>query len=292
MALENRRICPAPSRSSGAAVARRRCRSPARPFCCMPSRGSATPSSSSAMRRCWQGGRKVDLRSSAGAAAAVVAARTASRSIAYRRAAAGIRPALSVAQSSAGVRDAAATIPADVPYLAAPAERAAYWRDRLPPGRPRAGFVWSGSSSHKNDANRSIALVRGSSALFENPPVAMLQPADASCATRIAKRLRGLPNLIHLGDDLRDFADTAAIISLLDVVVSVDTAVAHLAGALGKPVVILLPHAADFRWMRDRDDTPWYPTAKLLRQPAFGDWDSVIACCRRIDGWAGSSRGR
>ena len=89
--------------------------------------------------------------------------------------------------------------------------------------------------------------------------------------------LRGLPNLIHLGDDVRDFADTAAIISLLDVVVSVDTAVAHLAGAMGRPVVILLPHAADFRWMRDRDDSPWYPTAKLLRQPAFGDWDSVIA---------------
>ena len=99
----------------------------------------------------------------------------------------------------------------------------------------------------------------------------------ASCALRIAKSWRGLPNLVHLGGGLRDFADTAAIISLLDVVVSVDTAVAHLAGALGKPVVILLPHAADFRWMRDRDDTPWYPTAKLLRQPAFGDWDSVIA---------------
>ena len=89
--------------------------------------------------------------------------------------------------------------------------------------------------------------------------------------------LRGLPNLIHLGDGVRDFADTAAIISLLDVVVSVDTAAAHLAGAMGKPVVILLPHAADFRWMRDRDDSAWYPTAKLLRQPAFGDWDSVIA---------------
>ena len=89
--------------------------------------------------------------------------------------------------------------------------------------------------------------------------------------------LQGLPNLVHLGSELRDFADTAAVISLLDVVVSVDTAVAHLAGALGKPVVILLPYASDFRWMRHRADTPWYPTAKLIRQQAFGDWGSATA---------------
>jgi tetratricopeptide (TPR) repeat protein len=167
------------------------------------------------------------------------------------------------------------TIPAAVPYLAAAAERQAYWRDRLPPGRLRAGFVWSGQSSHKNDRNRSIALSR-LSVLFEDPKVQCfslqrdLRDADGEA-------LHDLPNLVHLGDNLRDFADTAAIISLLDVVVSVDTAVAHLAGALGKPVMILLPYAADFRWMRDRDDSPWYPGAKLYRQPAFGDWDSVIA---------------
>ena len=89
--------------------------------------------------------------------------------------------------------------------------------------------------------------------------------------------LRRLPDLTDLGSGLADFADTAAVISLLHVVVSVDTSVAHLAGAMGKPAVILLPHAADFRWMRASADTPWYPTAKLLRQPAFGDWDSVIA---------------
>jgi ADP-heptose:LPS heptosyltransferase len=83
--------------------------------------------------------------------------------------------------------------------------------------------------------------------------------------------------LVHLGDDLNDFADTAAVIAMLDVVVSVDTAVAPLAGAMGKPVMILLPHAADFRWMRNREDTPWYPSAKLFRQPAFGDWDGAIA---------------
>jgi ADP-heptose:LPS heptosyltransferase len=101
--------------------------------------------------------------------------------------------------------------------------------------------------------------------------------------------LRSLPNLVHLGGELRDFADTAAVISLLDVVISVDTAVAHLAGALGKPVLILLPFAADFRWMRLSEDTPWYPTAKLIRQPAFGDWDGVIARLvdeiRNVTGW-------
>jgi ADP-heptose:LPS heptosyltransferase len=150
----------------------------------------------------------------------------------------------------------------------------AEWRNRWPQGEPRAGFVWSGQLSHKNDANRSIPLAR-LAALFENPPVRCF---SLQTELRDADRevLQGLPNLIHLDGAFRDFADTAAAIALLDVVVSVDTAVAHLAGALGKPVIVLLPHAADFRWMRGRDDTPWYPTARLLRQPAFGDWDSVI----------------
>ena len=167
------------------------------------------------------------------------------------------------------------TIPATIPYLAAPEERFARWRDRLPGRRPRAGFVWSGSAAHKNDVNRSIPLTR-LAALFSDAPVSAIslqnELRDADRET-----LRDLPNLVHFGSELRDFADTAAVISLLDVVISVDTAVAHLAGALGKPVLILLPYAADFRWMRERCDSPWYPTAKLLRQPAFGDWDSVIA---------------
>ncbi len=170
------------------------------------------------------------------------------------------------------------TIPAATPYIIAPAERVAYWRYRLPPEGPRAGFVWSGSPGHKNDGNRSIALER-LAPLFEDPPIRCFS-LQSELRSADAEVLRELPNLIHLGGDLRDFADTAAVISLLDIVISVDTAVAHLAGALGKPVVILLPHAADFRWMRDRDDTPWYPTARLFRQPAFGDWDSVIARVR------------
>jgi tetratricopeptide (TPR) repeat protein len=172
----------------------------------------------------------------------------------------------------------AGTIPAVIPDLAAPAERVAAWRDRLPPGRPRVGFVWSGSPSHKNDSNRSIALSR-LAALFGDPALRCFSLQDELRAGD-RETLAGLPDLIELGSGFRDFADTAAVISLLDVVVSVDTAVAHLAGALGKPVLILLPHAADFRWMRGRDDSPWYPTAKLFRQPAFGDWDSVIVRVR------------
>jgi tetratricopeptide (TPR) repeat protein len=170
------------------------------------------------------------------------------------------------------------TIPASVPYLAAPSERLALWRNRLPSGRRRAGFVWSGQPTHKNDINRSIALAR-LAALFEDPPIeciglqSELRGSDAAI-------LQGLPKLVHLGADFRDFADTAAVISLLDIVIAVDTAVAHLAGALGKPVVILLPYAADFRWMRNRADTPWYPTAELFRQPAFDDWESVITRVR------------
>jgi tetratricopeptide (TPR) repeat protein len=166
------------------------------------------------------------------------------------------------------------TIPA-VAYLAASAERLARWRDRVPRDRPSVGFVWSGSRAHKNDANRSIPLAK---------VVALLKDAPVRCFSlqnelREADRetLAELPELVHLGGELCDFADTAAVISQLDLVISVDTAVAHLAGALGKPVIILLPYAADFRWMRDRDYTPWYPTARLFRQPAFGDWDSVIA---------------
>jgi tetratricopeptide (TPR) repeat protein len=166
------------------------------------------------------------------------------------------------------------TIPADVPYLKASAERIACWRELLGEGRPRVGFVLSGSTSHKNDANRSIPLARLAALLKDLPVRCFSLQNELRDADR--ETLRDLPHFVHFGSELADFADTAAVISLLDVVVSVDTAVAHLAGALAKPVIVLLPYAADFRWMREQSDSPWYPTAKLLRQPAFGDWDSVI----------------
>ena len=183
-----------------------------------------------------------------------------------------------------------ATIPAQVPYLAAPTARVAHWRGRLGEGGPRVGFVWSGSPAHKNDANRSIPLAHFSQLIANLPLACFSLQREMREADREA--LQRLPKLVDLGPELSDFADTAAVISLLDVVVSVDTAVAHLAGSLGKPVIILLPHAADFRWLRERSDTPWYPTAKLLRQPAFGDWDSVIGgLAGELNGWPGAGDG-
>jgi Flp pilus assembly protein TadD len=166
-------------------------------------------------------------------------------------------------------------IPADVPYLQADEARAESWRQRLGPAPGiQVGIVWSGNPSHSNDMNRSIPLATfrqlarpGCRFVSLQPKV---QPADQTL-------LAEWPGLLDAGPQLRDFGETAALIAALDLVISVDTSVAHLAGALGKPVWLLLPHAPDWRWMLERDTSPWYPTARLYRQPAAGDWDSVLA---------------
>jgi tetratricopeptide (TPR) repeat protein len=169
-----------------------------------------------------------------------------------------------------------ATIPADVPYVAAPADRLDKWKALLPAaGRLRVGLVFAGNSRHRNDRNRSIPLARLA------PLLALDRIAFVSLQTGIdaedRARLASGPSLLHLGDALGDFADTAAVIAGLDLVVTVDTATAHLAGAMGKPVWIMLPFSPDWRWLLGRRDSPWYPTARLFRQPAAGDWESVIA---------------
>ena len=105
--------------------------------------------------------------------------------------------------------------------------------------------------------------------------------------------MRANPHIRHVGDDLADFADTAAVISQLDLVISVDTSVAHLAGAMARPLWLLVPFAPDFRWMLDREDSPWYPTARLFRQSRIGDWESVLGRVRgELVAWAERSRGR
>ena len=92
-----------------------------------------------------------------------------------------------------------------------------------------------------------------------------------------AEFIRRDGRIAWLGDELQDFADTASVLALVDLVIAVDTSVVHVAGAMGRPTWVLLPFAPDWRWMLDREDSPWYPTLRLFRQPAIGDWDSVVA---------------
>jgi Flp pilus assembly protein TadD len=170
------------------------------------------------------------------------------------------------------------TIPSQMPYLKADPARVAAWRERfarqLPPGR-RIGLAWTGRPTHPNDRRRSLALSRlrplaeATDAVF----VSLQKPMPASDLEAIPL-FRGM---LDLSGDLADFGETAAVIENLDMVVTVDTSMGHLAGALGKPVWIMLPKAADWRWMLDRSDSPWYPTVRLFRQTYPGAWDAVLA---------------
>jgi tetratricopeptide (TPR) repeat protein len=167
------------------------------------------------------------------------------------------------------------TIPANIPYLSASEDRVIKWKQRLPEtGMRRIGIVWAGNPNFKGDQTRSIGLARFSPLLS----VAGIEFFGLQRDLRDGDRdiLRNNSHVMHLGDAIEDFGDTAAIISSLDLVISSDTSVAHLAGALGKPVWVLLQFVADWRWLLDRSDSPWYPTARLFRQPELGDWESVI----------------
>jgi tetratricopeptide (TPR) repeat protein len=166
------------------------------------------------------------------------------------------------------------TIPSATPYLSASSESVRSWNTWLGlKYRPRIGLVWSGSPAHKNDHNRSIKLRTLIQLLdIDATFVSLQKDIRADDATLLNDR----SDLLHFGDKLKDFSDTAALISNLDLVISVDTSVAHLAGALAKPVWVLLPFLSDWRWLLDRDDSPWYPTALLYRQYAAGDWSGVV----------------
>ena len=172
------------------------------------------------------------------------------------------------------------SIPAETSYLRPPAAALTKWQSRVGAlAGTKVGLVWTGSKGHKNDHRRSIPLAR-LLAPFTGTGVALVSLQKEIGAEDRALIARD-GSLRHWGDDIADFADTAALVSLMDVVVTVDTSVAHLAGALGKPVWILLPFAPDWRWMLQREDSPWYPTARLFRQSSLGDWDGVIAAVAR-----------
>jgi tetratricopeptide (TPR) repeat protein len=171
------------------------------------------------------------------------------------------------------------TIPSAASYLPPPAPALVQaWQDRLGPhDRLRVGIVWSGNATHVNDRNRSMSLQTLSRLLDVDATFVSLQkdprPDDKA-------ELRARTGIVDLTEHLADFADTAALIRCLDLVITVDTAVAHLAGALGCPTWILLPHMPDFRWLLDRDDSPWYPTMRLFRQTGTGDYASVLGRMR------------
>ena len=165
-------------------------------------------------------------------------------------------------------------IPAEIPYLYVDKNKSKFWHKKLgTKTNHRIGLVWSGSTTHKNDHNRSL--------LLEQLAPLIDLPFEFHC---LQKEIRSVDlNLLNEfkkirqhQDSLLDFSDTAGLIEQMDLVISVDTSVAHLAGAIGKQVFILLPFAPDYRWMLDRTDSPWYPTATIFRQQISNNWDNVI----------------
>ncbi|MBX9846922.1 MAG: tetratricopeptide repeat protein [Xanthobacteraceae bacterium] len=173
----------------------------------------------------------------------------------------------------------AANIPAAIPYLRAPEAHLAKWRarlERLP--APRVALAWSGRAAHPNDKNRSVSLAQ-LKPLLSAPGISFVS-VQRELRDGDAGLLSQEPGIAHVGAELDDFADTAAVLTLCDLLVCVDTSVAHVAGALGRPVALLVPFQPDWRWMLDREASPWYPSIRLFRQSAPRDWDGVIARVR------------
>lgn len=166
-------------------------------------------------------------------------------------------------------------IPNTIPYLYPDAGKVAAWRDVLPAdGLFRIGIAWQGSSEHRDDHNRSSALAEFK--LLADLSGVSLYSLQVGSGSEQIHELSGDMTVVDLTARIHDFADTAALMQNLDLVISVDTAVAHLVGALGKPVWLMLPYVAEWRWMLDRDDTPWYPTMTLFRQSSPGNWHQVM----------------
>jgi hypothetical protein len=171
------------------------------------------------------------------------------------------------------------TIPNEVPYLKADPARVAHWRDQLamqlPSGVKRIGLAWTGRPTHPNNWRRSLSLSRLVPLSGVGPAafISLQKPMPVVDQASLAL----FPHMAEMADEPMDFGETAAVMENLDLIITVDTAMAHLAGALARPVWILLSKAADWRWLLDRSDSPWYPTARLFRQETPGAWDAVIS---------------
>jgi len=172
------------------------------------------------------------------------------------------------------------SIPAKIPYLYAQAEKSDFWKEKMKRGAVKIGLIWAGNKLHINDANRSCSLDRFNWLQdISNISIFSLQKTVSPAEETRLKKMRAE----NFGPDFKDFSDTAAVIGDLDMVITVDTAVAHLAGAMGKTTWILLPFDPDWRWMTERLDSPWYPTVRLYRQRQPGDWDGVMSTvCRAL----------
>jgi len=188
-----------------------------------------------------------------------------------------------------------ATIPARVPYLKSDPTKARVWQERLGARRkPRVGLVWSGGFRSQQpelwslNARRNIPLATLAPLLDADADFYSLQKgraAEAELADLVADHRPG-PDIIDLTALLDDFSDTAALLEHLDLIISVDTAMVHLAGALGKPVWVLNRFDTCWRWLLARSDSPWYPTVTLYRQPRAGDWETVVQRIRAdLSGW-------
>jgi ADP-heptose:LPS heptosyltransferase len=165
------------------------------------------------------------------------------------------------------------SIPSPKPYLAAKASKREEWAQRLgEKTKLRVGLVWSGSTIHKNDHNRSLTL----NELLPHLPKGCEYVSLQKELREIDKEVLAGSGIRHYGEELKDFTDTAALCDLMDVVVSVDTSVAHLSAAMGKTTWILLPYSPDWRWLLDREDSPWYESAKLYRQDESKNWGVVL----------------
>lgn len=168
------------------------------------------------------------------------------------------------------------TIPSFVPYLQANPAQSNHWKDhiRLPKDQLRVGLAWSGSAANPNDRLRSIPS-RMLAPLLNARDVRFYSLQTRPAAEQAREAAGEFQSLVTT-DGFEDFADTASLIANLDLIISVDTAVAHLAGAMAVPTWVLVPFAPDWRWLLDRQDSPWYPTMRLFRQAIRGDWDSVV----------------
>jgi tetratricopeptide (TPR) repeat protein len=164
------------------------------------------------------------------------------------------------------------SIPGQQPYIAAAQQNAKYWRERMRGNKLKVGLVWEGNRYKGKYAGRACRLA-DYARLAEIAGVQFYSLQKGAAAQQVKEELFGL---VDFTDEIKDFADTAGVVANLDLVITIDTSVAHLSGSMGKAVWTLLPYTADWRWLENREDSPWYPSMRLFRQSTPGDWGEVV----------------